>query len=55
MQVAALTGRPVRVLSFLALGQGTGSREQALRVAEILQASAAGTIDFLAGPSAAGR
>lgn len=37
MQAAARTGRPVRVLSFLALGQGTGSRAQALRVAEILQ------------------
>lgn len=54
MQAAALTGRPVRVLSFLALTQGTGSREQALRVAEILQASAPDTSGFLADPSTPG-
>jgi hypothetical protein len=38
LQAGALTGRPVRLLSFLTLDQGTGSREQVLRVAEILRA-----------------
>lgn len=38
MQAAARTGRPVRLLSFVALSEGTGSREQALRVPEILRA-----------------